>query len=168
MAVVRRQAAHSIIDTRQDLVQDVYESVTKALKQYDGNSSSLKTFVSKVAQRTCIDIWRHGSTMSRTGKNQHVEHHDNTDENNAVLVSSLNPEEDLSKAQFTHLLRIALRRLSKECQKLLELRFYDGLKYRQIADRLGKKENSVNVQVNRCLEYLREAYAKLQFEEQGQ
>lgn len=162
-AVVKKQARSSTRDVREDLVQEVYKSLVEALARYDGHSSSLRTFVSTVAQRTCIDCWRGGSRKSRTGKNEPVEHHDNANPDHVVLESQGDPpDEQVAQAEYVNLLRIALSRLSEKCRELLNLRFFAALTHKAIADKLGEKENTVNVQMIRCIAHLRSAFALLE------
>lgn len=160
-AVVRRHSRSATDDGREDMIQEVYKSLVEALAQYDGHSSSLRTFVSMVATRTCIDCWRGCSTMSRTGTNEPVEHHDYTDPNHVILECKNDPpDEQVAEAESRQLVKDALRRLSASCQELLKLRFFLDLTYEEVANRLGKKVNSVNVQVLRCIAHLRAAYVQ--------
>jgi RNA polymerase sigma factor (sigma-70 family) len=166
-AVVRRQERSATRDVREDFIQEVYRSLVEALPEYDGRSSSLRTFVSMVAQRTCIDCWRGRSTMSRTGHTEPIEHHDNTDKDNVVIACGVDPpDEQMAGAESRALLKAALGRLSETCQELLRLRFFSDLTYEEIGDRLGKRANSVNVGVLRCIAHLRAAYAMLETREQ--
>jgi RNA polymerase sigma factor (sigma-70 family) len=162
-AVVKRHSRSSTDDGREDLIQEVYKSLVEALAEYDGHSSSLKTFVSVVAGRTCIDCWRGCSTMSRTGINAPVEHHDCTDPGHVALRCGDDPPDaQVAKAESRQLVKTALRALSSSCQELLKLRFFSDLTYEEIADNLGKKVNSVNVQVLRCITHLRAAYVQIE------
>ncbi|AFM23323.1 RNA polymerase sigma factor, sigma-70 family [Desulfomonile tiedjei DSM 6799] len=162
-AVVRRHSRSSTDDGREDLIQEVYKSLVEALAEYDGHSSSLRTYVSMVAKRTCIDCWRGTSTMSRTGTNEPVEHHDNTNPGHVALRCGDDPpDEQVAKAEFGQMVRTALSHISEGCQELLKLRFFSDLTYEEMADRLGKKVNSVNVHVLRCIAHLRGAYVQIE------
>lgn len=166
--IVRRRVPSSKESLREDFVQEVYAALMRALPQYNGNSSSLKTFVSMIAETTCTDCLRGLSRKSRSGTNEPVDHHDNMDNGDVILSSDLDlPEESLEKAQYRHLVKKSLRSLSEACQELLTLRFYSDLSHKEIAERLGKKENSVNQQVIRCLAYLRNAFTQIELREQG-
>jgi RNA polymerase sigma factor (sigma-70 family) len=101
--------------------------------------------------------------MSRTGKHEPVEHHDNTDQDHVVVKSDVDPpDEQMEQAEYVNLLRIALTRLSDTCRELVTLRFFSELTYRAIAAKLGSKENTVNVQMIRCMTQLRAAFALLE------
>lgn len=162
-AVVKRHSRSSTDDGRDDLIQEVYKSLVEGLSEYDGHSSSLRTFVSMVAGRTCIDYWRGCSTMSRTGTKEPVEHHDSTDPVHVVLRCGDDPpDEQVANAESGQRVRTALRLLSESCQELLKLRFFSDFTYEEVADTLGKKVNSVNVQVLRCIAHLRAAYVQIE------
>ena len=101
--------------------------------------------------------------MSRKGINEPIDHHGDTDQDAVVLESNIDPpDEQVAKAEFGHLVRTALSRLSEACQELLKLRFFSDLTHEEIAARLGKKANSVNQQVLRCVAHLRAAYEELE------
>lgn len=162
-AVVRRQAQYSTKEEREDLVQEVYESLVGALEGYDERSSSLGTFVSIVAKRTCIDCWRSRSSMSRTGMTVPVEHHDNSDGEHVPLKSNCEPpDEQVAKYEVGAMMKTALSRLSETCQKLLKLRFFNEFTYEEIGEKVGKKANTMNVRVLRCIARLRAAYEELE------
>ena len=155
-AIVRKHVPFRSTETYQDLVQMVYVRLVDSLETYDSHLSSLRTFVSLVAKRTCIDWLRGQSRMSRTGWNEPVDHHDCDEEGAVVVRSNLDlPDEQIAKAQNSHLVRMALSRLADACRELLRLRFYLDLTYGQIGERLGRNENTVNVQILRCLAQLK-------------
>jgi RNA polymerase sigma factor (sigma-70 family) len=162
-SVVKRHSLWSSRDVREDLAQEVYQSLVVALEKYDGRLSSLRTFVSMVAARTCIDWLRARSRMSRKGINEPVDHHGDSEQEGVVLQSNLDPpDEQVAKAEYRFMIRSALGRLAETCRELLKLRFFSDLTHEEIAAKLGKKANSVNVQVLRCIAHLRAAYVQVE------
>lgn len=164
-AVVYRYTPASSVETRKDLCQSVYVRLVECLETYDGSLSSLRTFVSMVASRTCIDWIRGQSRMSRAGKNEPISHHGNSEGAEIVLHSDYDPvDEQVAQAESVSLIRFALSRLGQACRELLQLRFFLDLTYERMSVMLGKKENSVNVQVLRCLAQLKTEYDELESE----
>ncbi|MGO9571752.1 MAG: RNA polymerase sigma factor [Desulfomonilaceae bacterium] len=164
-AVVKRHTPSSSPDVREDLAQEVYQSLVTALETYDTRLSSLRTFVSMVAARTCIDWLRGQSRMSRKGINEPVDHHGDPEQGAVVLQSGCDPpDEQVAKAEHSNMIRSALNRLTETCRELLKLRYYFDLTYPEIAARLGKQENTVNVQILRCQARLKTAYDDLENE----
>lgn len=164
-AVVKRHTPSSSPDVREDLSQEVYQSLVTALETYDTRLSSLRTFISMVAARTCIDWMRGQSRMSRKGINEPVDHHDDPEQGAVVLQSRCDPpDEQFAKAEHSNMIRSALNRLTETCRELLKLRYYFDLTYAEIAAKLSKQENTVNVQILRCQARLKAAYDDLENE----
>lgn len=162
---VRRHSRFARPEEREDLVQEVYKSLVEALSRYDGRSSSLRTFVSIVAQRTCIDCWRGRSRRKRSGNTESIEHHDKTNPGHALVESRVEPpDKQLEQSEYANLLRISLTHLSESCQRLLRLRYFSELTHKEIGEETGQKENSVTVAIRRCLERLRAAFDNLEHE----
>jgi len=167
-AVVRRHAIAASEDTRRDLEQTVYFRLVGSLGSYDPQLGSLRTFVSMVTQRVCVDWLRRRTRMSGTGPNCAVDHHDCDNETAVVLTSDAEPpDRAFEKAEQALLVRAALNRLSDACRELLELRFHQELTCAEIGRRLGKKENTINVAALRCLARLRTALHDLDLREIG-
>lgn len=156
--VVKRHTPSYSPAAREDLTQEVYESLVTGLETFDGHRSSLKTFVSMVASRTCIDWLRGRSRMRRKGINEPVDHHGGADPKAVVLQSNFDPPDELlTQAEYRSKIKSALNRLADACRELLRLRFYADLTYAEIAAEVGKKENTVTVAIRRCLAQLRAA-----------
>lgn len=66
-AVVRKHSMFAAFSdlSREDLVQEAAASVLKALPDFDPAAASLSTFVSMVAARRLIDLWRRRSRQAR-------------------------------------------------------------------------------------------------------
>jgi RNA polymerase sigma factor (sigma-70 family) len=164
--VVCRHVPFCSAEAREDIVQAVYVRLVESLETYDSSLSSLRTFVSLVAARTCIDWLRSQSTLMRTGQNVPISDDDDPEHNDAVLQSEFEPpDEAVAKAELALLIRRSLDRLSDTCRELLRLRFFLDLTYERIAAMLEKKENTINVGILRCLAQLKTAYHKVETEE---
>jgi len=166
--VVGRYAHYCSAEDHKDVCQDVYGRLVKALEEFSSDLSSLRTFVAIVARNTCIDWLRGKSTMSRAGKNEPLDHHGNGGNGTIAVTSEADPPDaQLLKAQETRLLMVALNRLKEGCRKLIKLRYYDDLTYKEMAVRLGKtkdKDDTVNGQTLRCIAQLKAVFDELQSE----
>jgi RNA polymerase sigma factor (sigma-70 family) len=70
----------------------------------------------------------------------------------------------LERAELLQLLRGAFKSLGEKCRKLLRLRYYDELSFKEISTLLGAKENTLVVQARRCLDELKALYVELEQE----
>jgi RNA polymerase sigma-70 factor, ECF subfamily len=160
--VVRRRNMLSTSDDREDLVQSVYLKLVTSLGNYRKDKGSLKAFVSLIAERTCIQHFRRRTTAARYAGTNPVDHHDSGEEGTIGLESTLDsPHELLQSSEQVGRMRSALGKLKAECRRLLDLRFFKELSYGNIAQRLGRKENTVNVQILRCLAELKANYDRV-------
>ena len=72
-------------------------------------------------------------------------------------VDMVEDEELLAK------IRQVVEELPERCREVCMLRFGEGYKYSEIAERLGMNENTVKVQLHRGMERLREAFSKYDY-----
>jgi RNA polymerase sigma factor (sigma-70 family) len=68
------------------------------------------------------------------------------------------PEHIALRNEAFTLLRVHLSNLSELQQEIVRLRFYDGLRLKEIAQRLNKSESAIRVTLSRALNILRRMY----------
>lgn len=142
----------------EDLVQEVFLHLFKALKQYD-SSRSLEAYILEIARRVTISRYRTLSAAKRGGSNPGHVHIDGGDHSFIQLSSPDGDQESLLiRAQETSLLREALKSLSENCRKLISFRYVRGLSYKEIAVIMEMKEATLRVKISRCLSLLARFY----------
>lgn len=141
-------------DDREDLIQEAFIQLFKALKHYD-STRPVEAYIMEIARRVAIGHLRKASASKRGGLNPsgRVDAHDDSPERGFVSVPSPGEDQEASliKAQEKILLRRAFQGLSEACKTLLGLRYDEGLSYQEIGDVLQVKEATLRVQVARCL-----------------
>jgi RNA polymerase sigma factor (sigma-70 family) len=110
-------------DEESDIVQDVFISLFKALKDYDPNRS-LEAYILEITRRVRISRYRKDSALKRGGANPAplpLDAHDSGGDCEYVSVAAGTDDQEaaLIRAQESSLLRQALRSLSDQCRKLL-------------------------------------------------
>ena len=163
---VRKYGAKGMGDD-EDAIQEVFMHLFRALRHYDP-SRSLEAYVLEIARRVQISRYRKDSATKRGGKGKTlipIDAHDG-DERGYISVAAPddNQETTLIKAQESRLLRMALRSLSEACQKLLAMRYDQGLPYKEMASTLKEKEGTLRVRVQRCMTALGRTYSDLALE----
>jgi len=83
-------------------------------------------------------------------------HYDDIDTNVIKTIeSSENPLPKIYKDDTRTLLGGLFKSLGKECKEILELKYWEGKTYKQIAKDLNRNEGNVKVSASRCMRKLR-------------
>lgn len=115
-----------------DMAQEVYVKLYKNVYKFEGKSK-FSTWVYSVARNTCIDEYK------RIKRNKNYYETDERD----ISVETEGPEEIILKKELCDFVRIMLSELPPIYNKILTLRYIDGLSYREIAKRLKCSEGTV-------------------------
>jgi RNA polymerase sigma-70 factor, ECF subfamily len=158
-------------DEIDDLVQEIFARLFKALKQYDPEKP-LEVYILEIARRVRISRYRNASALKRGGAERWSEPLDalgSRQEAGYISVASQNEDQESSliRAQESHLLRRALQNLGDACRRLLTMRYYEELSYKEIEDSLGTREATLRVQVQRCLSSLGRIYSEGALQKEG-
>lgn len=134
-----------------DMTQSVFAALIPALNHYDA-AYSLSRFVCVIAERVCIQEYRQSKAAKRDGQTEPIDHHDSGEEGiRNVASDSVSQEQLLADSQTKAVLRRALERLGSGCRRLLALRYFEELPYKEISNILGASENTLTVKARRCL-----------------
>jgi len=139
----------------EDLTQTVFVSLVSDLDKWD-RVHSLSGFVETVADRDCIDEYRKYCAVKRVGCTDPIDHHDGGEDcYKKVPTDCQSQEEELARFEEKELLRQARMSLGERCQDLVNLRIFEELSYKEISEILGATENTLTVQLRRCLQELK-------------
>ena len=130
----------------QDVVQDVFVDLWCHPERYDGQLGSLRTYLAVCARRRGLDLLR--SELRRVGREQRRER----------LVPQQrqpSPGEQVAAAETASAVRDAVRLLPPDQREVVELAYFHGLSYRDVARVTGVSEGTAKSRV-------RLAFAKLQ------
>ncbi len=126
----------------EEAFNDVMLTVWRKASSYNGKSR-VSTWIFGIAYRQCLKALR----ASRRNRND------------ATLPEDLEAEAD--NADRRDLVSVALRRLSIEHRLVIELSYYGGHTYREIADIAGCPENTVKTRVFHARRQLKAVMAEL-------
>jgi len=137
----------SLIDV-DDLVQETYARLLRARES--GHATLTRAYLFVIARNVALDLIRRNKTVS-------VECLGDL-ERLSVVEERPDAAEALSHEQELELLAEAMRALPPRCREILALRRIEGLSHREIAEKLGIAEGTVNAQLAigliRCRHYL--------------
>lgn len=146
LGYVRRYTGNR--DGASDITQEVFVKVWKNIKSFD-QTKSFKTWIFTIAKRTAIDELRKKKALPFSmlgGENDFAEFL--IDESPSIL------EQIFSKQQFQEL-TTAVAKLPMSYSSVVSLRNYDGLSFREIAEKLKEPLNTVKSRYRRGLVLLK-------------
>ncbi len=134
---------NEIHDLRQDVFIRVYEAASKA------RPTSAKTFLFTTARNLMADRVRRSRIIS-------IEGVADLDALN-VLIDDVSPEQRVHAHQELRLLARAFARLPPRCREVIWLRRVDQLSQKEVAERLGLTESSIEKHVTKGTALLADA-----------
>lgn len=140
----RKYVAES--EVAEEIVQDIFvllweKRETLAIK------SSFKSYLFRAVNNKCLNYLKHQQV-----RNTYQAHAQQADPVHAA------PSDDLLAAQeLEHKILATLSSLPKQRRKIFQMSRYEGLKYREIAEKLNLSPKTVEVQMGKALKTLRNA-----------
>jgi RNA polymerase sigma-70 factor (ECF subfamily) len=131
-------------DTCEDVVQSVF------MKLWSDHrtiviETSLKSYLLKAVRNACLDELRHRDVVHEHELYvQATRLADEMDTENYILYSDLQRH-----------LQVALKKIPQPCREAFEMNRFDGLKYREIAERLQLSERTVEVRIAKAIDLLK-------------
>jgi RNA polymerase sigma-70 factor (ECF subfamily) len=126
----------------QDVVQDVFVDLWCHPERYDETLGSLRTYLTLRARHRALDIIR--SELRRAGR----------EERHARLLPAPrqpSPGEEVADADAAAAVRAAVRTLPPEQRRVVELAYFGGLSYRDVAQKIGIPEGTAKSRVRLAL-----------------
>jgi RNA polymerase sigma-70 factor (ECF subfamily) len=133
-----------------DVTQDVFVELWRRPERYDPSRGSLRAFLVTVAHGRAVDVLR--SESARTGREQRTARE--------TAVSGYDVENEVWDLAMANQLRLAISRLSEPERKAIELAYFNGHTYREVAALLGEPEGTVKSRIRAGLRRLRAALAQ--------
>lgn len=127
-----------------DLVSEIFR---KAFENFAAVSRNEKAWLFSIARNTVIDFYRKRKDIASSDK----------------LDLYINPdsfETRLEKAEEMKILRDSLVLLTEEEQEIISLRYFSGMKHKEIAGLMGKSEQSIKMKVMRVTRRLKDLITK--------
>ncbi len=139
----------------EDVSQNILEAVIKSLKSFEFKSQ-LSTFVYRIAVSTCVAQLRNKTALKRGWGFSHLpldpEEADAFTEHSQAFGSRFRDQEQLLlDREMLQSLIGALSKLGEPCKRLIRSRYFDEVSFHEISRKTGVKENTLVVQMRRCL-----------------
>ena len=158
--IVRRKLGY-LVDDVDDVTQNVFANLVSSLPNYDRKYSLIK-FISTIAERACIQEFRSLTASKRDANWEPLDLHDGgIDAGKSVKSNEPSQEERLAWEQRVVILRTAMNSLDPKCRRILRLRFYEELAYKEMSEIIDTPANTLAVQTKRCVHELAEVYHRI-------
>lgn len=136
-----------------DIAQDVFVRLWERPDRVDLSRGSLRTYLGVVAHRRALDVLR------SAGRSRRREERLGREEGVTVPSHEATVVEDAHAATQAERLRLALGALPAEQRAALDLAYFGGCTYREVATRLGIPEGTAKSRLRIALARLRELLA---------
>lgn len=138
-------------DVADDLLSVTFTKAFACINSYV-NPISFEMWLKTIAVNTAIDY-------IRSTKNEKQNHYIDSDENYIQLDNNdLSPEDTIIKEETVEQLKVALRKLRFKYRNILELRYFKGLSYEELAQELSVPIGTVKSDLNKAKKKLREFF----------
>jgi RNA polymerase sigma-70 factor (ECF subfamily) len=128
----------------EEVTLDAFLHVWDQAHRFDASSNSLPSWLFTVARSRAIDRLRAAHAQKRTRVEDHV-----------APQRVEQPDEMVEVSEQRRLVRDAIRQLSQEQRRALELAYYEGLSHSEIAARLGEPLGTVKTRIRQAMLVLR-------------
>jgi len=128
-----------------EIVQDVFAKIWEGRQEIDPEDS-LKSYVFKIAQNLSINKLRRNKVESRYSEVLKLVYIENRE---------ISVHESLMASELEENIANSIGNLPAECRKIFELSRIEGLKYKEIADKLNISIKTVEAQMSKALRLLR-------------
>lgn len=125
----------------EETVSDIFLLLYQNADKIDPEKGSLKAYLSATAKHAAV---RRAKQLMSRGTAEPLDTHENT----------LSESEGISREQRAHMAECILR-LGKPDSDIITLKYFYGMKSKEIAKRLGLKTNTVDKKISRALEKLK-------------
>lgn len=142
-------------DEVEEICQEVFISLLDALERFEGRGT-LKTLIRVIAKRRIVDAVR---VRIRHIEMAAVAIEGNPDENPETVQPFANADQ-FQRTVLHHVQDVVERELNalpEECRRLIQLRYLQGYKLREIGKLLDRPLGSIGTQLQRCLAKLHAA-----------
>jgi RNA polymerase sigma-70 factor (ECF subfamily) len=133
------------MDVAEEIVQEVFIKLWERREELEFNSS-VKSYLFRAVHNTSLNYLRHLKVRE--------EHRQYAEERHQLL--SMEYSDGLEEKELENRIWDAIGRLPEQCARIFQMSRFEGLKYREIADKLGISPKTVEVQMGKALRRLRE------------
>ena len=135
----------------EDILQNVFLKLWEK-QTFLSTGTNLNAYLFTMVKNRCMDFLNHQKVVERFANHQKMKQHEAIFNHNAISKFASEP---MDIETLERLVEKAIAELPGQCRKVFELSRYEGLKYREIAERLGISVKTVETHISNALNLLR-------------
>lgn len=153
----------------EDLTTETLMKIYGNLSTYDPQKSGFLTWVTTITRNTAIDYFRKKYAAKRGEPTQSIYQplypfstgeEDDLTQVADILASALDPEKEAISRERLEILRQLVQQLPEMYRVPFELRYFQGLSYKEIAERTNTSLNNVRTRLRRARLYIEKIIKK--------
>jgi RNA polymerase sigma-70 factor (ECF subfamily) len=126
----------------EDVVQDVFVQLWINPNRYDPSSAPLRTYLSVLARHRAVDVLRsEGRRIARQERHYRL----------TPPTVEPSPSDEVAAGEAHRLVQEAVRLLPDEQRRLVELAYFSGMSYREVAQAVGIPEGTAKSRLRAAL-----------------
>lgn len=157
----------------------VFETEERPLLKYAVSLTGRRAIAEELVQEVFLQLHKHWDSVDnprawlfRSVRNRAYNHHrDNRKEilteEDPLHQHDQTPEVELQRMEAAGFLRLLLSELDSEDRKIIELKYYDDLKYQEIADQVGISVGNVGYRLHHIMKDLASQLQKIGIDGSG-
>jgi RNA polymerase sigma-70 factor (ECF subfamily) len=136
----------------ENILQDVFLKLWEKRESLSANIN-LYAYLLTMVKNQCMDFLRHRQVVERNFVDRETALQQETSFN-YYAISRFDTEQ-MDVESLERFVEKAINELTEPCRKVFELSRYDGLKYKEIADKMGISVKTVETHISHALKILR-------------
>lgn len=131
-------------DKAEEIVQDIFYGIWKNREKLD-IKVSFKSYLYRAVSNNCLQLIQHQAVQDKYV--QHVK--------NEVVHYQADPVKEMEMQEMNKVVEETLESLPERCKKIFSMSRFEGLKYREIADKLKISQKTVEANMGKALQAFR-------------
>jgi len=131
-------------DAAEDLTQEVFIRIYRALEQYDARQGDLQNWLMRLARNLIIDDYRRRQRQPQDAQSEDLEEH-----TYHLRATNRTPQENLERGELSRQVQAGIDKLPTDLRVCVILRDLEELSYQEIVDLLQIPEGTVKSRINR-------------------
>jgi RNA polymerase sigma-70 factor, ECF subfamily len=136
------------MDAAEEIVQELFYNYWKN-RQSINIKSSIKSYLYQATRNSCIKSIDHKKVKEKYASNY----------KNTFDITEKSPQQEMEAMEVDNIIESSLKQLPEKCREIFMLNRFDGLKYKEIADKLSISIKTVEANMGKALKILRENLA---------
>lgn len=142
-------------ETASDISQEVFHHLLIATRGKEREIENIRAFLYQIARNLVIDHYRSNKTIVYSLESEG----EDGEYTRQIAYEGPGADEILDREYTAEEIRKALSAVKKQHREIVEMRYLQQLDISEIAEKLGKSEGAIRVQIHRAIDELRDYFS---------